>query len=199
MDCRLTAASWQVRMDCGFYSYAVYNSVHHTRDDDLKLLAVRWSKGTDALDATLCRLGVFSRTPKRGSARHGRKQRMKASELVENAGAPDRFRQIMILYLETYEARVSDVYRTLRHKVVALAHFWRFIRDRHPAVKRCSQILPRHSATISRMRSGALGRYSGVLVPATKCAQPHIAGLGSARFLFRPLAWATEPDSPSSI
>src|SRR5271166_4175801 len=117
---------------------------HDIKDDDLKLLAVRWSKGTDALDAALCSLGVFSRTPKRGSARHGRRQRMTAPELVENAGVPDRFRQIMILYLEAYGARVSDVYRTLRHKVIALAHFWRFIRDRHPAVKRCSQILPRH-------------------------------------------------------
>ena len=121
-----------------------YDSLHHIKDDDLKLLAVRWSKGTDALDAALCSLGVFSRTPKRGSARHGRRQRTTASELVESAGVPDRFRQIMILYLETYEARVSDVYRTLRHKAIALAHFWRFIRDEHPDVKRCSQILPRH-------------------------------------------------------
>ena len=115
-----------------------YDSLHHIKDDDLKLLSVRWSKGTDALDAALCSLGVFSRTPKRGSARHGRRQRMTASELVENAGVPDRFRQVMILYLETYEARVSDVYRTLRHKAIALAHFWRFIRDKHPDVKRCS-------------------------------------------------------------
>jgi hypothetical protein len=48
---------------------------------------------------------------------------MTASELVENAGVPDRFQQVVILYLETYAARVSDVYRTLRHKVIALAHF----------------------------------------------------------------------------
>ena len=41
---------------------------------------------------------------------------MTAQELVENAGVPDRFRQITILYLEAYEAQVSDVYRTLRHK-----------------------------------------------------------------------------------
>lgn len=114
------------------------DSLHHIKDDDLLLPAVRWSKGTDACDAALCSLGVFSRTPKRGSARQGRRQRMTASELVENAGEPDRFRQMMILYLEMYEARVSDVYRTLRHKVIALAHFWRFIRDRHPEVKRCS-------------------------------------------------------------
>lgn len=33
---------------------------------------------------------------------------MTASELVENAGMPDRFRQVMILYLEAYEARVSE-------------------------------------------------------------------------------------------
>ena len=69
---------------------------------------------------------------------------MTASELVENAGVPDRFQQVVVLYLETYEARVSDVYRTLRHKVIALAHFWRFIQDRHPDIKGCSQILPRH-------------------------------------------------------
>jgi hypothetical protein len=99
-----------------------YDRLHHIKDDDLKLLSARWSKGTDALDAALCSVGVFSRTPKRGSARHGRRRRMTASELVENAGVPDRFRQIMILYLEAYEARVSDVYRTLRHKVIALAY-----------------------------------------------------------------------------
>jgi hypothetical protein len=174
-----------------------YDSLHHIKDDDLKLLAVRWSKGTDALDAALCSLGVFSRTPKRGSARHGRRQRMKASELVENAGVPDRFRQIMILYLETYEARVSDVYRTLRHKVIALAHFWRFIRDRHPEVKRCSQILPRHVRdyiphAIRRAREVQRGPGAGDEVRPT--AHSWLVDL---RVFFSDLcAWATEPDSP---
>jgi hypothetical protein len=143
-----------------------YDSLHHIKDDDLKLLSARCSKGTDALDAALCSVGVFSRTPKRGSARHGRRQRMTAPELVENAGVPDRFRQIMILYLEAYEARVSDVYRTLRHKVIALAHFWRFIRDKHPDVERCSQILPRHVReyiphVIARARAVQRGPRSG--------------------------------------
>jgi len=40
-----------------------FDSLHHIKDDDLKLLSVRWSKRTDALDAALCSLGVFSRTP----------------------------------------------------------------------------------------------------------------------------------------
>jgi hypothetical protein len=121
-----------------------YDSVHYIKDEDLTLLSARWSKGTDVLDGALCSLGVFSRTPKRGSTRHSRKRRLTASELVENAGVPDRFQQVVILYLETYEARVSDVYRTLRRKAIALSHFWRFIRDKHPDVKHCSAILPQH-------------------------------------------------------
>src|ERR1700681_784742 len=174
-----------------------YNSLHDIKDDDLKLLSVRWSKGTDALDAALCSLGVFSRTPKRGSARHGRRQRMTASELVENAGVPDRFRQVMILYLETYEARVSDVYRTLRHKAIALAHFWRFIRDEHPDVKRCSEILPRHVRdyiphAIRRAREVQRGPGAGDEVRPT--AHSWLVDL---RVFFSDIcAWATEPDSP---
>src|SRR6202167_1443223 len=173
-----------------------YDSLHHIKDDDLKLLSVCWSKGTDALDAALCSLGVFSRTPKRGSARHGRRQRMTASELVENAGVPDRFQQVVILYLETYEARVSDVYRTLRHKVIALAHFWRFIRDRHPSVKRCSEILPRHVRdyiphAITRARVVQRGPGGEEVRPT-----PH-SWLVALRVFFSDLCpWATEPDSP---
>src|SRR6266700_1039376 len=121
-----------------------YDSLHHIKDDDLKLLSVRWSKGTDALDAALCSLGVFSRTPKRGSARHSRRRRLTASELVEIARIPERFRQVVVLYLETYEARVSGVSRTLRHKSIELAHFWNYMGDKYPDVKHCSAILPRH-------------------------------------------------------
>jgi hypothetical protein len=165
-----------------------YNSLHDIKDDDLKLLSVRWSKGTDALDAALCSLGVFSRTPKRGSARHGRRHRMTAPELVENAGVPDRFRQIMILYLEAYEARVSDVYRTLRHKVIALAHFWRFIRDKHAAVKRCSEILPGHVPRLYPARDHTRSRRSA-RPRSRRRSTPDRTQLasGPARFLFRPL------------
>ena len=106
-----------------------YDSLHSIQDDDLKLLSARGlkGKGIDVLDGALCSLGVFSRTPKRASARHSRGRRLTAPELIEIAGVPERFRRVMILYLETYEARVSDVYRTLRQKSISLAHFWRFI------------------------------------------------------------------------
>jgi len=122
---------------------------------------------------------------------------MTASELVENAGVPDRFQQIVTLYLETYEARISDAYRTLRHKVIALAHFWRFIRDRHPDVKRCSQILPRHVRdyiphAIRRAREVQRGLGAGDEVRPT--AHSWLIDL---RVFFSDIcAWATEPDSP---
>jgi hypothetical protein len=65
-----------------------YDSFQQIQDDDLKLLSSYFSKGADALDAALCSLGVFSRTPKRGSARHSRRRRLAASELVEVARIP---------------------------------------------------------------------------------------------------------------
>ncbi len=122
---------------------------------------------------------------------------MTASELVENAGVPDRFRQVMILYLETYDARVSDVYRTLRHKAIVLAHSWRFIRDEHPDVKRCSEILPRHVRdyiphAIRRAREVQRGPGAGDEVRPT--AHSWLIDL---RVFFSDIcAWATEPDSP---
>jgi hypothetical protein len=41
-----------------------YDSLHQIQDDDLTLLESRFSKGSDALDAALCSLGVSSQTPK---------------------------------------------------------------------------------------------------------------------------------------
>ena len=44
-----------------------YDSLRQIQEEDMKLLYPLWSKGTDALDAALCALGVFSRIPKRGA------------------------------------------------------------------------------------------------------------------------------------
>lgn len=174
-----------------------YDSLQQIHDDDLKLLSSRWSKGTDALDAALCSLGVFSRTPKRGSARHSRRRRLTASELVEIARIPERFRQVTILYLEIYEARVSGVYRTLRHKSIALAHFWNFMAEKHPDAKHCSAILPRHVRdyipyAIARARTVQRGPGAGEEVRGTA-----YSWLIELRTFFSDVcAWAIEPDSP---
>ncbi len=174
-----------------------YDSLRQIQEEDMRVLHLRWSKGTDALDAALCSLGVFSRTPKRGSARHNRRRRLTASELVEIAGVPQRFRQVVILYLETYEARVSDVYRTQRHKSIALAHFWRFIHEKHRSVKCCSAVLPRHVRdyipyAIARARAVQRGPDTGEAVRPTA-----YSWLVELRTFFSDIcAWATEPDSP---
>jgi hypothetical protein len=174
-----------------------YYNLHQIQDEDLKLLGGRWSHGTDALDAALCALGVFSRTPKCGSARHSRRQRLTASELVEVARTPPRFREVTTLYLETYEARVSDAYPTLRHKSIALAHFWRFIEEKQPTVRRCSQILPRHVRdyipyAIARAR--AVRRVSGAGEEVRGSAYSWLVELRT--FFSDVCAWATESDSP---
>src|SRR5258708_6513574 len=56
-----------------------YDSLRQIQEEDMKVLHLRWSKGTDALDAALCSLGVFSRTRKRGSARYSRRRRFTSS------------------------------------------------------------------------------------------------------------------------
>ena len=54
------------------------------------------------------------------------------TELVEVARTPAAFREVMMLYLETYTARVSDTYTTRRGKTIAIAHFWRFLTESTP-------------------------------------------------------------------
>ena len=62
----LTAATWLFANGLRILLVRGYDSLHHIKDDDLKLLSVRWSKGTDALDAALCSARrVFSDTEAR--------------------------------------------------------------------------------------------------------------------------------------
>jgi integrase len=174
-----------------------YDSLRQIQEEDMKVFHLRWSKGTDALDAALCSLGIFRRTPRRGATRYSRGRRLAAFELAQIAGVPPRFHPLMTLYLETYETRVSDVYRTLRHKSIALAHFWRFIQDAHPEVKNSSQILPRHVRgyipfALARARAVQRGPKTGQEVRPTA-----YSWLVELRTFFSDIcAWATEPDSP---
>ena len=110
---------------------------------------------------------------------------------------PQRFRQVMVLYLETYEARVSDVYRSLRHKSITLAHFWHFIHEKHRSVKCCSAVLRCHVRdyipyAIARARAVQRGPKTGEEVRPTA-----YSWLVELRTFFSDVcAWATEPDSP---
>src|SRR6202162_316839 len=50
-----------------------YTTLQQITDADLAATPRRWSKGSDVLDAALCTLGVFARTPQRGASRRNRR------------------------------------------------------------------------------------------------------------------------------
>ncbi|HVL38906.1 MAG TPA: hypothetical protein VM328_05890, partial [Fimbriimonadaceae bacterium] len=122
-----------------------YGRVDQISDSALQEVPGPCSKGMDALDVALCNLGVFNRTPQKGSTRRLRKPRRSVEELVAAADMPDCFKPVTTLYLETYSRRISSVYTTLRHKLIALARFWRFIDSNFPEVRSCAELTPEHA------------------------------------------------------
>ena len=60
-----------------------YTTLSDIQDDDLKQLSTHYSKGIDVLDAALCSLGIFARSPKHGSTRHSRHRLSTIPELVD--------------------------------------------------------------------------------------------------------------------
>ncbi len=174
-----------------------YGSLEQITEQDLLSIPPSVQLGADALDAALCSLGVFSRTPLRANSRRGRVERLSPTELVEAATIPERFRPVTALYLESYAARVSHVYATLRHKVYSLSHFWCFLDERYPEVAGCAEVLPLHARAFvphaiergRRVRRGEAAREEDRLTPHT--------WLIDVRTFFADMcAWATEPGSP---
>jgi integrase len=173
-----------------------YEGVNQIQDEDLKNLSLRYSKGMDVLDAALCSLGVFSRSPKHGSTRHSRRRLLTIPELVDATHTPRRFREVMILYLETYSARVSDRYTTRRGKSVAIAHFWRFLEEKYPEVKTSAQVLPVHLREyIPHAMARAIAVQRGDSAGEEVRATAHSWLTGIRTFFSDICAWATEPGS----
>jgi site-specific recombinase XerD len=155
------------------------------------------TEGLDLLDAAFCTLGIFPRTPKRGTSRRRRLGRWSPAELVARSDIPERFRRVTTLYLEAYTTRISDVYPTTRHKVNGLGHFWRFLDDKYPEVQGCASILPLHARAFipHAIELARRVRRGGPTAPDDR-ATAH-AWLTDVRTFFADLcAWGTEPDSP---
>jgi hypothetical protein len=155
------------------------------------------TQGLDLLDAAFCTLGVFPRTPQRGTSRRRRRGRRTPAELVTRSDIPDRFRPVTILYLETYAARISAVQPTLRHKVRALGHFWRFLDEQYPEIQGCADIQPVHARAFipHALERARRVRRNGSTDPGDR-ATAH-AWLTDVRTFFADLCtWATEPGSP---
>ncbi len=173
-----------------------YHALEQITEQDLLDIPSAAELGSDTLDAALCALGIFSRTPKRAGSRHLRKERLSIEEMVRRSAIPERFHQVTILYLTTYAARISSVYATLRGKVYAFTHFWRFMDQTFPEVRTCADILPVHARAfvpyaIERGRSLTRGRTEDTDDRVTACGW-----LIDVRVFFADICtWATEPNS----
>jgi integrase len=173
-----------------------YDRIDQITEADLREIPGR-RRGADALDGALCRLGIFDRTPRRGTTRMAKATRLTPRQFAEKGDMPNRFRPITGLYLETYAARVGCVYGTLRTKRDALARFWRYIDERHPTVAAASEVRPEHGrpyvawAIEEAMRVGRAG--AGPNEDKTTA----YAWLVDVRTFFSDLIdWAAEPGSP---
>lgn len=173
-----------------------YNEFTEITDADLQRIPSP-DRGIDVLDAALCSLGVLDRTPQRGSSRKNRCGQKSVHELVEIADIPERFREVTALYLETYQTRISDVYLTRRHKVIALAHFWRFLAQRYAEVLSSADVSPAQArayipVAIEQAREVRRGQAADDATRITAHSR-----LVDVRTFFSDICtWATEPDSP---
>jgi integrase len=155
--------------------------------------------GADILDMALCGLGIFDRTPLRGTTRHGRTQRLSPADMVAGSDIPVGFRSVTTLYLETYARRISDRYATLQHKLTAIGHFWRYLREQHPQVASCAEVTPAQArgfvpCAIERARTVRRGTRTSSADDVRLTAH---AWLVDVRTFFADICtWGTEPDSP---
>ena len=162
------------------------------------LLVSRPTHGIDLLDAMLCNLGVFDRSPRNGTRRRRTTERHTPAELAKVHGVPEPFQEVVGLYLSTYSRRVSDAYRTLQGKARALAHFFIYLQQEHPTVNSCAAITPAHAkgfvaCAVAAARQHQRGRFKGSGDPSTT----GYAWLVEVRSFFTDLCvWATEEDSP---
>lgn len=173
-----------------------YDALDEITDENMAQIP-SGTRGQDVLDVALCRLGILERTPQRGTSRRSRRPRRTIGELVAVSDVPAPFRGITSLYLETYETRISQIYVTLRHKLIALGHFWRFLAEQHPAVTRSADVLPAHGRAyipyaIAQARERQRGDDTGPELRNTA----HVWLLEVRTFFTDVCTWATEPDSP---
>ena len=173
-----------------------YSRLSEITEGDLKALPRFVCHGLDVLDAALCGLGVFARTPQQGSTRHHRSERRPIRDHVEESDIPERFKEVTALYLETYSVRVSSVYSTLRHKLSALAHLWRFVNDNYPQVSDCSELSPAQTrAFVPHMIEQARAIRRGTGDEGDRLTAH--AWLIDVRTFFSDICtWATEEGSP---
>jgi integrase len=176
-----------------------YQSIGEITDADLKAVPVDVARGLDLLDAVLCDVGALGRTPQRGAQRRMRSTRRSPAELIANSKVPERFREVHRLYLEAYQARISDVYATTRHKHNSLAHLWAFLDERFPEIAGPAEIRRAHVVAFiphAIARAREVQRARPTLEPGEDRLTAH-QWLTDVRCFFADVCvWATEDGSP---
>jgi len=198
----ITPEGREVAINCGVRILLArgYCSLTQITEQDLTTIP-SWSHGTDTLDAALCSMGVFARTPQRGPTRRLRRGRHAIADLVAMADIPECFQAVTILYLESYTARISDVYATQRQKVTALGHFWRFLSEQHPEVASSADVLPAHARAyvpfaIEQARGG---RQDGDREETSVRTMAHTRLVHVRAFFADICTWGSEPGSPFAV
>ena len=166
------------------------------REDDLRIPA-RGANGTDILDAALCGLGVFSRSPRRGTTRHQARPPKTIDELVD-ARVPAQFRPVTTLYMTMYSQRISNNYSTIRTKIRSLAYFWTYLVEQHPDIGACRQILPQHArGFVPWALATARSVPRSTSTKGTEDRTTTYDWMVDVRSFFADLCtWGTEPESP---
>jgi site-specific recombinase XerD len=173
-----------------------YDRVSELTDEDLRLPPAG-ANGTDILDAVLCLLGVFGRSPRRGTTRHRARPPRSISDLVE-ARIAEPFREVTIAYMNTYGQRISNNYSTIRTKIRSLAYFWDYLAEQHPEISACSQVLPHHArGFVPWALATARQVQRSTAAKGTADRTTTYDWLVDVRSFFTDLCtWGTEPGSP---
>lgn len=198
----VTSEGQSVAISCGLRILLAlgYRSLSEITEHDLSAIPSSVF-GTDILDAALCSMGIFARTPQRGPTRRLRRGRHGIVDLVEMADIPARFRTVTILYLETYITRISDLYATQRVKVTALGHFWRFLSQRYPEIASPADVLPAHArAYVPFAIERARDRRQDASKEETSVRTMAHTRLVHVRAFFSDICtWGSEPGSPFAV
>jgi integrase len=162
----------------------------------------QYTKGVDALDAALCMIGVFNRTPMRGITRRTRPiEAPTIPEMIDRSALPEQFREVTLHYLLHYRDRISSRYSTLRAKLQGLVRFWRFMDSTFPEVRSSAEVRPSHVQayiphTIASARASSRPGPSATS-DGTVTANHDLA---SIRTFFSDIAvWSLEEGSPFEV
>jgi len=174
-----------------------YRALEQVAEADLAAVPYERGAGLDALDAALCHLGVFDRTPRKGTSRKRRGGRLSPEQMAVRSQVPERFRAVHALYLRTYGERISDVYSTRNRKSGSLAHFWRFLDTCHPELRSPAEVRRAHVLAFIEHARGLAERHQRRRVEGEDGRMTAYAWILDVRGFFADVCgWATEEGSP---